>query len=279
MLGRYGNERILYRLTRTKHAKRFVLKGASLFVLWLGRVHRPTRDLDLLGTGKIDAAVLKHVFEDVCRASVEPDGLQFAPSSITVSEVRGGQEYQGFRVKLRGMMGTARLSIQIDVGLGDAITPTPGEATYPTLLGMPAPQMKVYPRETLIAEKLDAMLELGLKNSRIKDYYDIALLARHFAFDGATLRTAIEATLRQRGRTIPAELPTGLADAFGADPTKSTQWIAFTRTHRNSELPSELHAVVRQVRTFLERPLSTIIAARRFDHQWPPGGPWRANRK
>lgn len=123
------------------------------------------------------------------------------------------------------------------------------------------------------------MLELGLKNSRMKDYYDIALLAGHFAFDGATLRAAIEATLRQRGRTVPAELPTGLTDAFGADPTKSTQWSAFTRTHRDSELPTELRAVVRQVRTFLEQPLNALISARGFDHQWPPAGPWRTNDK
>lgn len=147
MLGRYGNERVLYRLTRTKHGKRFVLKGASLFVLWLGRVHRPTRDLDLLGLGKIDAAALKTIFEDVCRASVEPDGLKFDPASVTVGEIREGQEYQGLRVTLRGAMGTARLSVQMDVGLGDAITPTPEEATYPTLLEMPAPRMKAYPRD------------------------------------------------------------------------------------------------------------------------------------
>lgn len=275
ILGRYGNERILYRLTRTKHGKRFTLKGASLFVLWLGRVHRPTRDLDLLGSGKIDTVVLQTMFEDVCRASVEPDGLTFDPASITVSEIREGQEYQGLRVKLRGLMGTARLSIQIDVGLGDAITPTPEEATYPTLLDMPAPRMKAYPRETAIAEKLDAMLELGMKNSRMKDYYDIALLARHFAFDGATLQAAVKATLQRRERTIPAEPPTGLSDAFGSDPSKSTQWNAFTRNHRDSELPADLTTVVQQVRAFLEPPLTTLAARKDFAMNWAPGGPWR----
>jgi predicted nucleotidyltransferase component of viral defense system len=275
ILGRYANERILYRLTRTKHGKRFILKGASLFVLWLGRVHRPTRDLDLLGSGKIDPAVPQSVFADVCEVAVEPDGLKFDPASITVAEIREGQEYGGLRVRLRGLMGTARLSVQVDVGIGDAITPTPEEATFPTLLDMPAPALKVYPRETAIAEKLDAMIELGLKNSRMKDYYDIVLLARHFAFDGATLGNAIDATLRRRGRIIPAKLPTGLTDAFGSDPSKSTQWRAFTRGHRAPELPAEFLVVVREARMFLEAPLAAIRAGSKFALKWPPGGPWK----
>ena len=279
ILARYGNERLLYRLTRTKHGKRFVLKGASLFVLWLGRVHRPTRDLDLLGSGQIDPAALTSIFEDVCQIPVEPDGLKFDPASVTVAAIREGQEYQGLRVKLRGLLGKARLNIQVDVGLGDAITPTPEEATYPTLLDMPAPRIRVYPRETAIAEKLDAMLELGMKNSRMKDYYDISLLSQHFTFEGSILRAAIEATLRRRGRTIPAGLPVALTDEFGADQAKSIQWNAFVRTHRSSEVPSDLSAVVRQVREFLEPPLNALVGARGFDRQWPPRGPWRGVEK
>lgn len=275
ILARYGNERILYRLTCTRHGKRFVLKGASLFVLWLGKLHRPTRDLDLLGSGKIDQATLMAIFEDVCTVEVEPDGVKFDPSSITVAEIREGQEYQGLRVKLRGLLGTARLSIQVDVGLGDAVTPTPEEAAYPTLLDMPAPKMKVYPRETSIAEKLDAMLERGMKNSRMKDYYDIALLARHFAFEGDRLCTAVDATLRRRGRAIPAELPAGLSDAFGTDTDKGKQWNAFTRNHTASELPADLVAVVREVRRFLEPLLSALAAGSGFKLDWTPGGPWR----
>lgn len=274
ILGRYGNERMLYRLTRTSHAGRFVLKGASLFVLWLGRVHRPTRDLDLLGSGRIDMDLLKTVFEDVCSVEVEPDGLTFDPSSVTATEIRDGQAYQGLRVKLRGLMGTARLSIQVDVGIGDVITPTPQEATYPTLLNMPAPKIKVYPRETAIAEKLEAILELGIKNSRMKDYYDLALLARHFAFEGATLRAAIEATLNRRGRSIPTELPTGLGDAFAQDASRNIQWKAFIRKHPASELPPDLATVVRHVRTFLEPPLSSLASKSDFSRHWRSGGPW-----
>ena len=140
---------------------------------------------------------------------------------------------------------------------------------------MPAPMLKAYPRETAIAEKLDAILELGIKNSRMKDYYDVTLLARHFAFDGATLQAAIKATLRRRGRDFPSELPTGLTDAFALDATKATQWNAFMRNHPASELPNDFPAVVRQVRSFLEPPLMTLVAGRGFTLVWSPGGPWR----
>jgi predicted nucleotidyltransferase component of viral defense system len=275
ILVRYGNERILYRLTRTRHASRFTLKGASLFVLWLGQVHRPTRDLDLLGSGTINQATLTNVFEDVCSVAVEPDGLEFDKTSITVAEIREGQEYQGLRIKLLGQLGTARLSIQIDVGLGDAVTPTPQEAEYPTLLDMPAPKMKVYPRETAIAEKLDAMIELGMKNSRMKDYYDIALLAHHFEFDGASLCRAIEATLRRRGRAIPTQPPMGLTQAFGSDANKVIQWKAFIKNHPSSELPSDLGTVVQHVAGFLEPPVSALAAGQSFKMKWSPAGPWR----
>jgi hypothetical protein len=275
LLAGYGNERILYRLSRTQHGKRFVLKGATLFIMWLGKAHRPTRDLDLLGSGQLDLGSLQAIFQDVCTVEVEPDGVRFDPASVTVGEIREGQAYGGLRVKLRGHMGTARLSIQIDVGLGDTITPAPQEVMFPTLLDMPGPKIKAYPRETAIAEKLDAMLELGIKNSRMKDYYDLALLSRHFAFDGATLHAAIGATLRRRERGVPPGLPTGLTDAFASDTAKATQWSAFIRNHPAPELPNDLAAVVRLVRAFLEPPIMSLTSGREFVSTWAPGGPWR----
>lgn len=271
---RYGIERLLYRLTRTRHGERFVLKGAALFVLWLGRVHRPTRDLDLLGAGQIDEAVLRGIFEDVCKVDVQPDGLEFNPASITVAEIREGQKYQGLRVHMRGTLGTTRISVQIDVGTGDAITPKPEEVDFPTLLNMPAPRIKIYPRETTVAEKLDAMLELGLKNSRMKDYYDIHILCQSFAFDGSVLRDAIAATLMRRRRSVIAGVPTGLADEFGADLTKVRQWTAFLRTHRASVEEPDLPSVVRTIREFLHPVLEAVAQQMAFDQTWPAGGPW-----
>jgi predicted nucleotidyltransferase component of viral defense system len=277
ILSRYGVERLLYRLTCTPHKKRFVLKGAAMFVLWLGRVHRPTRDLDLLGSGRIDADVLRTIFTDICNVSVEPDGLIFDAASITVAEIREGQIYQGLRVKVHGKLGTAKISMQVDVGLGDAITPEPQEADYPTLLDMSVPRLKVYPRETTIAEKCDAIMDLGLKNTRLKDYYDICTLCQCFEFDGVVLSTAIRATLGRRGRTVPEELPSGLTDEFALDPNKVRQWAAFLGNHRSPEVPADLPKVVGKVRDFIQPMLAAIASNQEFKCRWAPTGPWREN--
>ncbi len=274
VLTRYGNERLLYRLTKTNHGRRFTLKGASLFILWLGRMHRPTRDLDLLGTGRIDTDFLQTVFSDVCKVEVEPDGVRFDAGSITVAEIREGQEYGGLRVRLDGLMGSARLRLQIDVGMGDVVIPSPQEATFPTLLEMPAPRIKVYPREAVIAEKLDATIDLGMKNSRMKDYYDIALLARCFAFDCKGLSDAFEATLARRNRQIPMGIPVGLSDDFAANREKARQWVAFTLNRRAIEVPGDLLAVVRQNRAFIQLPLNALKNENLRTLKWPPGGPW-----
>jgi predicted nucleotidyltransferase component of viral defense system len=275
ILVRYGNERLLYRLSRTRHSKQFILKGAALFVLWLGRIHRPTRDLDLLATEQIDESILTAVFKEVCTVSVKPDGLRFDPASVGVTEIREGQTYHGLRVKLRGFLGTARLNLQVDIGIGDTVAPKPKEAAYPTLLDMPAPHLKVYPRETTIAEKLDAMLERGIKNSRMKDYYDIVLLADHFAFDGKVLQAAIEATLKRRGRNVPDHLSDSLSDKFGHDASKSLQWNAFIRNNRLDDAPINLLTTVRRVRKFLEPVLNAMVSGTTFVQHWLPGGPWQ----
>jgi predicted nucleotidyltransferase component of viral defense system len=275
ILSQYGVERLLYRLTRTAHKRRFILKGAAMFVLWFGRVHRPTRDLDLLGSGRLNTRSVRSIFREVCQACVEPDGLIFDPASVTAGDIRQGQEYQGLRVRVRGLLGSARISVQVDIGLGDAVTPQPDEATYPTLLDMPAPRLKVYPRETAIAEKLDAILRLGLKNSRMKDYYDICTLCRCFPFDGATLAHAVRATLNRRGQVIPLELPIGLADSFASDPGKARQWGAYLGTHRSLEVPGDWAPAVRQVREFLQPILAAIASGQETTLIWVPPGPWR----
>ncbi len=275
ILTRYGNERLLYRLSRTRHGKRFILKGAALFVLWLGRIHRPTRDLDLLATGRINQSVLTGIFQDICTVPVKSDGLKFDPASIAVTEIREGQAYRGLRVKLRGFLGTARLNLQVDIGLGDSLSQKAEEAAYPTLLDMPAPHIKIYPRETAIAEKLDAMLERGIKNSRMKDYFDIAMLARHFSFDGNTLQAAVNATLKRREREVDDHLPISLTDEFGKDATKVLQWKAFIHNNRAGEDSTDLLTTIRQVRTFLEPVLIAINKRTTFDGHWRAAGPWR----
>ena len=183
VLTRYALERLLYRLSRSKHRDRFVLKGAMLFQLWTSQSHRPTRDLDLLGRGDLTADTARTVFSDVCREAVPDDGLHFDAATIQVEEVREDQEYRGMRVKFQATLAAARLPIQIDIGIGDVVTPKPDVAEYPTLLDFPAPGC-LPTRETVVAEKFQALVMLGLANTRIKDFYDLRVLAKGFSFDG-----------------------------------------------------------------------------------------------
>jgi hypothetical protein len=275
VLARYGVERLLFRLTSTAHGPRFVLKGAALFVLWLGRAHRPTRDLDLLGSGQMDEAALRAIFEDVCRAPVPPDGLQFDPGSVAVAPIRADQEYGGTRVKVQVALGTARVPVQIDVGLGDAVTPAPVMADYPTLLDLPAPRIKAYPRETVVAEKLDALIDLGLLNTRLKDYYDLYVLSRQFAFDGATVCRALDATRTRRGRGALQGTPVGLTDAFAANAARARQWASFLRGHPAAAIPADLHLLVQAVGAFAGPIVEAVAAGKPLDMHWPAGGGWQ----
>lgn len=270
----YANERFLYRLSRTRHSRRFVLKGAMMFIVWLNRLHRPTRDLDLLGIGEITEATLRKIFTQVCEARVKADGLTFDPASIVVQEIRENQVYQGLRVKLRGRLGNARIDIQVDVGTGDTITPNPIEADYPTLLELPAPRLRTYPIETVVAEKLDAMVQLGLRNSRMRDFFDLWLMSRSFDFDGPVLAEAIQRTFARRGTALATE-PTCFTDAFAQDASKNTQWHAFLRRSRLSDTPTAFAQVVDQVRTFLQPVIVALVEGRRVPQRWRPGGPWQ----
>ena len=172
-LTQYGLERLLYRLGKSEYADRFILKGAMLFVLWEGDAYRPTRDLDLLGYGDLDQQSITDVFRDICSVEVEPDGVMFNADSIIVAEIREAQEYGGYRVTLTGELDNARIDVQVDVGIGDQVTPEAVSTRYPSLLDMPEPEIRVYPPESVIAEKLQAIVALGMTNSRMKDFYDI----------------------------------------------------------------------------------------------------------
>lgn len=187
MLMRYALERLLYRLGQSPHANAFILKGALLFVLWDGHPHRATRDLDLLGFGVPDVRRMEQVFRDLCTLPVEDDGLTFLPETVHARPIREQQEYGGIRVLLQALLGTARLRVQADVGFGDVVTPSAQETDFPTLLDLPQPHLRVYPRETVVAEKFEAMVRLGMTNTRMKDFYDLLILSREFAFDGPTL--------------------------------------------------------------------------------------------
>jgi predicted nucleotidyltransferase component of viral defense system len=198
VLTRYALERFLYRLSRSPHGDRFVLKGAMLMLVWLGETVRPTRDADLLALWTVESEELQRIMEEVCRMDVEPDGLEFDPSTVRVDRIRRGAAHGGRRVTLLGRVGDGRYRVQVDVGLGDEVVPEPPWIDYPTLLDFPPPRLRAYGPETLIAEKVHAMVELGERNTRIRDFFDVQALAREQSFDGDVLRRAIASTFAAR---------------------------------------------------------------------------------
>ena len=229
VLVRFALERILYRLTRSPHADRFVLKGALLFTLWYDMPHRATRDVDLMGFGASDLASITQVFRDIAAITAD-DGIVFDPNSVIVQEIRKEAGYGGVRVIVAGELANARCRTQIDIGFGDAVTPGPVDSVYPVLLDdLPAPRLRAYPIYTVVAEKLHAITLLGMTNSRVKDYFDLSLLLERETLDADLLAQAIKATFARRGMAVPAELPVGLTDEFSGDASRQALWNAFAK--------------------------------------------------
>ncbi|MEQ1507674.1 MAG: nucleotidyl transferase AbiEii/AbiGii toxin family protein [Myxococcota bacterium] len=228
MLVRFANERLLFRIASSDHGDRFVLKGATLFAVWMGKPHRATKDLDLLGRGEPDIEAMAAIFREIVAVECPEDGLTFDPAAIAGSFIREEARYIGVRLLIPADLAGARVALQVDVGLGDAVVPPPEDLELPSLLALPAARMRVYPKEAVVAEKLEAMVILGLTNSRMKDYYDLDLLRRTYAFDDH-LVDAIRATFARRETPVPTTLPIGLSDAFARDATKQVQWRAFLR--------------------------------------------------
>jgi len=227
LLNRFAMERLLARISTSPHADRFLLKGALLFTLWYDTPHRPTRDADLLGFGADDEANLIATFRDVTAIDLS-DGITFDPDSVRATAIREDNTYGGTRITLLARIGSARCSLQIDVGFGDAVTPGPQTAAYPTMLNdFPAPTLRVYPVYTVIAEKYQAMVMLGQANSRMKDFFDLAVIAQRTELEGATLAAAIAATFARRQSDLPTDPPLALTRAFSQDRSKLRQWQAF----------------------------------------------------
>ena len=273
LLVRYATERFLYRLYRSDYGKKFVLKGAMLFVAQAGWPYRPTRDLDLLGLGKRTAAALAETMREICTAKVEEDGIRFDPASIKVQAIREEQEHGGLRVLVTVFLEQARIQLQIDVGFGDSIVPPPGELDFPSLLGFPTARILAYSKETVIAEKAQALIVLGNVNSRMKDYYDFWSMSRILAFDGTILADAMKASLAGRGTPVPQSFPDGLSDAFIAE--RETMWQGFLRRVELLGSVPNLREIVGAVRSFLLPPLEAVRDSKPFDMLWPPSGPWQ----
>ena len=232
LLNRFAMERLLARVSTSPYAERFLLKGALLFALWYDAPHRPTRDADLLGFGPDDEANLIATFRDIAAMDLG-DGIVFDPESVQAQAIREDNTYGGTRITLVSRIGSARCALQIDVGFGDAVTPGPQTVAYPTLLNdFKAPTLRVYPVYTVIAEKYQAMVMLGQANSRLKDFFDLAVIARRTELDGATLAAAITATFARRQTALPTGRPLALTKQFSEDAAKLRQWQAFLNKNR-----------------------------------------------
>ena len=272
---RYAIERFLYRISCSNQSDKFILKGAMLFASWTDTPHRPTKDLDLLGYGDASAEELNKTVIEICKTEVTPDGLEFNLDNIQINEIRADLDYPGQQIKLESWLGTARIQIKIDIGFGDSVIPAPEILEYPTLLDMPSPKIRAYPIETVVAEKLEAMVSRGILNSRMKDFYDLWTLANDFSFDGYSLSKAIEGTFHRRGTPIPENKPVAFSKDFYNNQDKQIQWKAFLRTSRLEDTDLELSQVTGYIYEFLSPPIASILDKAEFEKTWPTGGPWK----
>lgn len=278
VLTRYALERLLYRLSKSKHSGRFTLKGAMLFTIWFNEPHRATRDLDLLCSGDNTVSHLEQVFREICCVQVEDDGLDFKKETVRGEQIKEDQEYQGVRIKLNAFLsGTlTRIGIQVDIGFGDAITPKAEEARFPTILkDFPAPHLQTYPPATVVAEKFQAMVALGIANSRMKDFYDLCYLAQKFSFQGEVFSLAIKATFDRRKTSLPKELPLALTPEFFEDSSKQAQWKAFLRKGKLRADKKTFNEVALLLKNFLMPPTLAAAHGQTFKKKWSSSGPWQ----
>ena len=274
VLTRYALERLIFRLSLSSYADKFVLKGAMLFYVWnpTAGAYRPTRDLDFLMRGENSVEILETIFRKIVETEVSPDGLVFDPESIKAAPIREDNRYGGIRVLLMAMMEKARIPLQIDIGFGDKITPGPEQIAFPSLLGQEEARLSAYPKETVIAEKLEAMVSLGEANSRMKDFYDIHFLSLHYAFDGNILRQAIAATFAVRGTAIPVGEIYPLSAAFSGDPARQRLWTGFLKRLGLKDVETSFEIVTQQIAAFVQPLIQAASQNTDVSRRWSPSG-------
>lgn len=267
-------ERFLYRLSKSRYFDSFVLKGALMLTVWEAQLSRPTMDIDFLGQidNNIDAII--GAVENICSQNVEPDGITFDLAGIRGETITEGADYEGVRVRFHGSLGTVRFTIQLDIGFGDVVIPAPVSLQYPTILDLPAPKLRGYSKESTIAEKFEAIVKLGVFNSRMKDFFDIWLLSRQFDFNGQRLAAAIKETFSTRGTDIQSK-PNALTNSFSDDPAKVTQWRGFIRKNRLTNVPKNLGEVIEDIKIFLGPVAIALEVKKPFKETWDAPGPWR----
>ena len=273
MLQYYAMERFLYRLCASNHAKKFVLKGALMFTVWRTSNTRSTMDIDLLGSCSNATDETSSIVRDICMIKVEPDGLLFDANSISAEHITEDADYEGIRLRVRGSLGAARISLQIDIGFADVVVPRPTVLEYPVILDLPAPRLRCYSKESTVAEKFQAMVKLGVLNSRMKDFYDIWLMAQEFDFKGTVLAKAVKETFNRRKTEIRGE-SIAFLNAIAEEQAKQQQWSGFLRRSHINDAPSELGDVIAGLDSFLG-PISYAVASGgSFTKNWNAPGPW-----
>lgn len=277
VLTRYAIERLLFRLSQTDASERYVLKGAMLFITWPEHVFRPTGDLDLLGHGDPSPAVISELFTRICQVEVPEDGIAFDPTTLNVESVREVDMYRGIRLSLKGNLARAIIPVQVDIGFGDHVYPAPERQIFPSLLpDMPTPKILMYPPETVIAEKFEAMIRFGEANGRIKDFHDIWVIARTFPFELSQLVEAVGGTLQRRGTAFPIEMPVGLTDAFASITNEKGLWTGFLRRTPPTLQTLVFPALQEELRRFLGPVIAALATPGAARGQWDPsGGIWR----
>lgn len=277
ILTRYAIERLLFRLSQTEATARYVLKGAMLFVTWPEHVFRPTGDLDLLGQGDPTPEALKELFARICQVELPDDGILFDPTTLKVEPVREADKYQGARLSMKAGLAGAVITVLIDIGFGDHVYPAPKRETFPALLpGLPEVNILMYPPETVVAEKFEAIIRFGEANGRIKDFHDIWVTTRTFPFDLASVVEAVGGTLKRRETTIPVEMPIGLTGAFVAIVEERGLWAGFLRRTPPTMEPPPFPQLQEELRRFFRPIITSLSFPEGARGRWDPvGGAWR----
>lgn len=271
LLVNHAMERFLYRLSKSAHADKFILKGALMMKVWCLTGLRPTMDIDMLGrTSNREEDIAECIF-DILSIDVEPDGLTFDTDTVQIKNITEDADYEGIRICFLSRLESARIKTQIDISFADVVFPNPEESDLPTTLDFPAPRLLCYSRESFIAEKTQAMVRLGVLNSRMKDFYDIWLLSRQFDFEGSTLAEAIRQTFQRRGTSIPAEIE-AFTDSFINE--KQPQWVAFRRRLQQDTIPITFSEIVSVIRQFLGPIFAAVSSEKQHPGNWIAPGPW-----
>jgi len=271
----YGMERFLYRFSQSEYTDRFILKGALMFTAWEVPERRTTLDIDFLARFNNQITAIEKVIKDVCHVSVVADGLIFDPATVIGQKIKEDADYEGVRVKFYGFLERSRIPMQIDVGFGDIIYPTPRMIDFPVILDFPQPHLRGYTVESVVSEKFEAMVKLGLLNSRMKDFYDLWLMTQRFDFKGSNLTGALKKTFNHRKTPLPEKKPLFAEEIYDGNSDRQMLWKAFLTKGQIKRVPEKLNTAAKVIEKFLIKSLEAIAKGEKFDKVWKAPGPWR----